>query len=157
MALQYKRLGVQVISGNMVSQPIDYSKTQLSGNDFVADSYIQSLKAGVFVKIDPTKKYIVPATAADTPLGVLVDSVDGYANQNMNAQACGLATVLVGGGNIFITDNVADEGITAGSPLYLNANGILTKTATNTDTDPVVATALSDNSAGNKAIVVQTR
>lgn len=155
MALQYKRLGVRVVAGNVVSQPIDYSKTALNGNDFVADSYIQSLKAGVFVKLDTAGKYIVPAKDAnDVPLGVLVDSVDGYANQNMNALACGMASVLVGGGNIFVTDNVADEDITAGSPLYLNANGILTKTATN---KTVVATALSDNSAGNKAIVVQTR
>lgn len=155
MALQYERLGVRVIAGNIVSQPIDYSKTALSANDFIADSYIQSLKAGVFVKLDTTNKHIVPAKdASDVPLGVIVESVDGYANQNMNALACGMASVLVGGGNVFVTDNVEDEDITAGSPLYLNSSGILTKTATN---KTVVATALSDNSTGNKAIVVQTR
>lgn len=155
MALQYERLGVRVVAGNIVSQPIDFAKTALSGNDFVADSYIQSLKAGVFVKIDTTKKYIVPAKDADdVPLGVLVESVDGFANQNVNALACGMASVLVGGGNVFVTDNVADSDITAGTPLYLNSNGVLTKTDTN---KTVVATALSDNSTGNKAIVVQTR
>lgn len=151
MALQYERLGVQVVSGNMVSQPIDYSKTQLKANDFIADTYIQKLKAGVFVKIG-TNKYIEPAGTTDTPLGVLVESVDGFANQNMNALACGLATVLIGGGNIFITDNVADEDITAGAALYLDANGVLTKTGTTNQ----VAVALSGNSTGNKAIVVQT-
>lgn len=154
MALQYNRLGVRVVSGNLVSQPIDYSKTQLSGNDFVADAYIQKLNAGVFVKIG-TKKYIEPATATDTPLGVLVESVSGYSNQNINALATGLATVLIGGGNIFVTDNVADEDITAGAQLFLNDDGIITKTGT-AGTNPVVGIALSGNSTGNKAIVVQT-
>lgn len=155
MALQYDRLGVRVIAGNMTSQPIDYSKTQLSANDFVADTYIQKLKAGVFVKIG-TNKYIEVAggTGTDKPIGVIVESVDGYANQNVNALACGLATVLVGGGNIFVTDNVKDEDITAGSALYIGTDGVLTKTEGTLK--GAVAIALSGNSTGNKAIVVQT-
>lgn len=154
MALQYERLGVRVIAGNMTSQPIDYSKTQLSANDFVADAYIQKLKAGVFVKIGSNKYIEVAGATADQPIGVIVESVDGYANQNVNALACGLATVLVGGGNIFVTDNVKDEDITAGSALYIDEDGVLTKTKVTLD--KVVAIALSGNSTGNKAIVVQT-
>lgn len=154
MGLQYPRLDVKVIAGAIASMPIDLEKTGLTGNDFIQDSYIASLKPGVVVCMDP-KGYIRPVkTADDVPLGILVNSADGYANQNVNAQASGLIATLVGGGNQFVTDNVKDNDITVGAKLYAGADGVLTKTSLGGNS-PAVAVALSANSATNKAILAQ--
>lgn len=154
MALKYPRLDVKVIAGALVSFPIDLNKTLLQGNDFVQDAYIQSLKPGVVVKMAP-EGYIKPAgaDAGDVPLGVLVNSADGYANQNVNAQATGLLTALVGSGNQFVTDNVKDNNIAVGDKLYVGTDGVLTKTAGTLTT--AVAVALSANSAADKSVLCQ--
>lgn len=154
MALQYPRLDVKLIAGAIASMPIDLSKTKLIGNDFVQDTYIQSLKPGTVVYMK-AEGFITPVTdatqAAQVPLGILVNSADGYANQNVNAQSTGLIAVLVGSGNQFVTDNVEQADITVGAKLYANAQGQLSKT----EKGSPVAVALSANSASNKAILAQ--
>lgn len=152
MALQYPRLDVKLIAGAIASMPIDLTKTQLVGNAFIQDTYIQSLQPGVVVYMDAAG-FIKPVTDASTqtPLGILVNSADGYANQNVNAQSSGLIAVLVGGGNQFVTDNVTDNDIAVGAKLYAGSDGKLTKT----EKGAAVAIALSANSATNKAILAQ--
>lgn len=151
--LANQRLDVKMIAGAIVSLPIDITKTALEGNEFIQDTYIQSLKPGVVVGMS-SDGYIKPAGTADiVPLGFLVNDAAGYANQNVNARANGLVAVLTGNGNQFVTDNVANTDITPGAKLYADSKGVLTTTE---GTDAVaVAVSLSQNSATNKSILVQ--
>lgn len=151
----YERIDVQVIAGAIDSLPIDFSKVGLQGNDFVTDTYIQSLKPGIAVCMD-AQGYIKPASDTEgcIVLGFLVNDAAGYANQNVNARANGLAAVLCGGGNKFVTDNVIETDIKAGDALYVGTGGVLSKTKTTNV--GAVAVALNSNSATSKSVVVKT-
>lgn len=155
MALTYERIDVKLIAGAIANLPIDYSKVTLEGNDFIVDTYIQSLKPGIVVYMDEAG-YIKPAGTAATeiPVGFLVNDAGGYANQNVNARATGLSAVLVGAGNQFVTDNVTETTIKAGTVLYAGTGGVLTSTKGTLETP--VAVALSANSTTNKSVLVQT-
>lgn len=151
MALQ--RLEIRYQSGTIAGYPIDSSKLALAQNDYIQDTYVKSMKPGVAVTFG-AEGYIKPAGKADDIIiGYLVNDIAGYANQNISTIASGYASVLIGGANVFITDNVADADITAGTKLFVNADGLLTKTEG--DRKGAVAIALSANSASNKALLVQ--
>lgn len=150
---QFKVLDIKTTNPKIVSLPIDLDKVTLESNDFIADSYIQKLKAGVFVKIGSSGFVEVASGAEDeVTLGVVVKDADGFANQGQNALATGLVAVLTGIGDQFITDSVKEDTITAGTALYVGTDGVLTSTK---GTNKAVAVAISGNSVSNKAILVQ--
>ena len=157
MALIYNRLDIKLESGAISNLPLPNSIYGKSENDFIADSFVVSMKAGVVVSLDTTTKGIRPAGKAnDVAIGFLVNDLAGFANQSINGLVAGSAAVLVGSGNQFVTDNVVDSDITAGAPLYVaDDTGLLTKTQGTNITNPV-AVAISGNSATNKAILVHT-
>lgn len=156
MAFQYKRLDIKNTSGTIISMNIDKNKMILDDMDFIQDPDIKKLKPGIVLTLDTTNGCIKPAegTADEVLVGFLVNDAAGYANQNIDARASEMGAVLVGNGNVFVTDNVKEDNITFGAKLYAGADGILTTTK-GTATQ-VVGVALSDNSSTNKAISVLT-
>lgn len=154
--MQYNRLDIKNQAGTILNYPIDAEKIILDPIAFAQDPYVISMKPGIVVTIG-AEGHLKPAgTSADeVPLGFLVNDVAGYANQNVNARASSAGAVLVGNGNLIVTDNVKEDNITTGEKLYVDdATGQLTKTK-GTLTTPV-AVAVSENSATNKALVIQT-
>jgi len=131
-----------------IQNSVDLDTTQLTGN-LAADTtsaYIQSLKAGVYVKYNAAGG-IEPADGAvdaDNILGPLINDADGYFYENKPALASNKAAVVYGG-SVLSNDRIAANiTIAKGDLLYIGTGadvGKLTNVASATKF--VVGTALS--------------
>ena len=109
-------LDIKLTSGSIASFPVKPDVRMLGELDYIQDSYIASLKAGVAVKIN-AEGYIDVCGKGEAPLGYLATDASGKHNQNISTYANGLIGVLVGSGNQFVTDSVIEDSVTAGSLL----------------------------------------
>lgn len=155
--MNYGRLGIKTLSGAIISAPVPADKLVLDPQSFIQDADIVKLTAGKVVKLDATAKGVKLCDGADadeTPIGFLVNDMAGYYMQNMQDLASGQTAVLVGNGNMFVTDNVKEDSIAVGDVLYVTTDGVMTKTkGTNTTK---IGISYSANSSTNKYILVQS-
>lgn len=137
---------------------IPSTKLDMIETDFVADTFIRSLKAGTLISVDTAGDV---ALANGDALGVLLKDAAGEAHANIPALASGRVTAIVGG-CLIETDEVVEEDIVPGDKLYA-VNGQFSKfpaVAADLASSPVilgsqpVALARSANSTTDKTLLI---
>lgn len=151
-AVRSQTLDIQFGKENVQSFPIDKSKLVLDDREFVLDSYIQSLQAGVAVTMKDGYIYPAGSSADEKIIGFIARDASGVYNQNIDAKSSGMVSVLTGSGNRFVTDNVAVTDIKVNDQLYVGTDGLITNVKATNET--VIGYALSANSASSPRVVV---
>lgn len=116
-----------------------------------AGTIIQGLKAGRLATVND-KGYVRLAVKTDYVPGFIINDAAGYSFENTPAIASGKVPLLSGGG-LVETDQVVEGDIKAGTPLYVGADGMVTKVKASDSVQ--LGISRSENSATDKTLRVQ--